>query len=321
MRKEYFCNLCNFKTNLKENFRNHNLTNKHKNNVYESKPYKCDICYYSTSFQQNYQKHLETQKHKTKADEKQKDKKQSHEIIAKNEIIYKTNNENEIIKILVEKCIKSEETIKELNENLKTVYEDRIQELKESVKYNNTINNTMNNVTNNNHFNLNFFLNETCKNAMNINEFVDSIVIEIKDLKYLAYKGYVEGISAIIIEQLNKLDIDKRPMHCSDIKRENIYIRKNNHWEKESINKEKTNELIRDVQRANTRALQDIYQKTFPHCLSDFKSKEHIEYGEIAYQIFGGKGDCDELNKKIIRKIVKEIHIDKNMMCYKIEAK
>jgi hypothetical protein len=168
--------------------------------------------------------------------------------------------------------------------------------------------------SNNNTFNLQFFLNETCKDAMNITEFAESIEVGIKELKNLGKKGYVEAISSLIIDNLNKLDITKRPMHCSDVKRDNTYIKTNNVWEKENEDKKKTQKLILEVQRANTRALQDKYQEKYPQCMSDYNSKEHIEYGEIAYQAFGGKGDCDELNKKIIRRIRKEISINKSQI-------
>ena len=312
MRKEYLCELCNFRTNLKENYRNHNTTKKHQKNVYESKKHKCELCYYSTSSYRHFQKHLETQKHQSKMNEEQE-----HEV--------DSDNEKETIKILVDEIKSKDEEIKSKDEEIKglifKLYEDQKdinEELKRMNACNNSIqgsHNTINNLTNNtnNTFNLHFFLNETCKNAMNIEDFVESIVIDVKDLKYLGNKGYVEGISSIIIDKLNKMSIEMRPMHCTDIKRENIYVRTDNNWEKEDAKKTKTNGLIREVQRANTRALQDVYQKEYPHCITNHKSKEHKEYGEIIHQNFwGGKDNYEELNKKIIRKVAQEIPIDKN---------
>jgi len=306
------CNLCNFKTNFQKNLRIHNTTKKHQKNVYESKEYRCELCYYSTSLYQNFQKHLETQKHKSKMNEEQE-----HEV--------DSDNEKETIKMLVDEIKSKDEEIKGKDEEIKglifKLYEDQRdinEELKRMNACNNSIqgsHNTINNLTNNtnNTFNLQFFLNETCKNAMNIEDFVESIVIDVKDLKYLGNKGYVEGISSIIIDKLNKMSIEMRPMHCTDIKRENIYVRTDNNWEKEDAKKTKTNGLIREVQRANTRALQDVYQKEYPHCITNHKSKEHKEYGEIIHQNFwGGKDNYEELNKKIIRKVAQEIPIDKN---------
>ena len=306
MRKEYVCDLCNFRTNLKENYRNHNLTNKHKKRAYESKEHKCELCYYSTLSYRHFQKHLETQKHKSKSNQEEQ---------------HETNSENdkETIKMLVDEIKGKDEKIQELMfrmyEDQKNVYENHIEDLKNFNATANSIqgsHNTINNLTNNT-FNLQFFLNETCKNAMNIEDFVESIVIDVKDLKYLGNKGYVEGISSIIIDKLNKMEIEMRPMHCTDIKRENIYVRTYNNWEKEDANKSKTNGLIREVQRANTSALQDVYQKAYPQCMTNYNSKEHKEYGEIIHQNFwGGKDNYDELNKKIIRKVVQEIPIEKS---------
>lgn len=311
MRTEYFCELCNFKSNRKENFTNHLATKKHKNNFYESNEFKCEICQYSTPYQQNLQKHLETTKHKSKVEEKEeKNKKSQQESDLKDQIIStmmtkidNMNNDLSSIKdtININNSSSSGDTITNANTNTNT-------NTNTSRSYNTTTTNSHNT------FNLQFFLNETCKDAMNITDFVETIVVGIQDLKNLGKNGYVEAISALIIENLNKLDITKRPMHCSDLKRENIYIRTKHNWEKENKEKTNTNQLIRDVQRANTRALQDTYQKEYPNCLTDFKSKEHKEYGEIAYQAFGGKGDCDQLNKKIIRKIVKEIPIDRSIV-------
>ena len=318
MRKEYLCELCNFTTKIKENFRVHNTTKKHKKKVYESGKYKCESCYYSTSLVHNFQKHLETQKHQ-------------YNVIEEDQIedVY-----DKKINILTEKIDKSDIIIEELIKQNKLIYENQqnmyqnqearfedqkeiFNNIAEITKTSNSIqgsHNTINNLTNNtnNTFNLQFFLNETCKNAMNIEDFVESIVIDVKDLKYLGNKGYVEGISSIIIDKLSKIAIEMRPMHCTDIKRENIYVRTDNNWEKEDANKTKTNGLIREVQRANTRALQDVYQKEYPQCMTDYKSKQHKEYGEIIHQNFwGGKDNYEELNKKIIRKVAKEIHVEK----------
>lgn len=180
---------------------------------------------------------------------------------------------------------------------------------------NNNVNNLVinnNSNTTNNNFNLNFFLNETCKDAMNIEEFMDSIEITIPDLQRLGKCGYVEALSDLLITHLKNIEYTRRPMHCSDVKRETIYIRDKRKWEKENEQKERIHELLHCVTRMNTIALQGIYQKKYPHCLTNHKSKEHKEYGEIAYNAFGGsKGDADKLNKYIIKNLIKEIKIEK----------
>jgi hypothetical protein len=251
--------------------------------------YFCQLCNYKTDRRFCLDKHLRSTKH------------------LRNEENLKYQKENESKDMIIS-------TMKTQFDNL----HNDIVSLKETINNNrqtttNSHNtNTTNNTNSHNTFNLQFFLNETCKDAMNITEFVESIEVGIRELKFLGKKGYVEAISSLIINNLNKLDITKRPMHCSDLKRENIYIRTKHAWEKENKEKKVTNNLIEDVQRANTIAVQGKYQDEFPQCMTDYNSKEHKEYGEIVYQAFGGKGDIDDLNKKIIRRIVKEIQIDKS---------
>jgi hypothetical protein len=245
--------------------------------------YVCQLCNYKTDRRFCLDKHLRSTKHL------RNEENQSKDIIISTMKTQFDNLHNDIVSL--------KETI---NSN-------------QQITTNSHNTNTTNTTNNHNTFNLQFFLNETCKDAMNITEFAESIVVGIKDLKFLGKKGYVEAISSLIISNLNKLDITKRPMHCSDVKRETICIKTKNAWEKENKEKKLINNLIEDVQRANTIALQGKYQEEFPQCMTDYNSKEHQEYGEIAYQAFGGKGDIDDLNKKIIRRIVKEIQIDKNM--------
>ena len=192
-----------------------------------------------------------------------------------------------------------------------------IQQLIELVKSgnnNNTINNTTINCNNNNTFNLQVFLNETCKDAMNIEDFLESIVVTIPDLKKLAKFGYVEGISGLLIKNLNDIDITKRPLHCSDVKRETVYIKENDKWGKDSEQKERLKKVIRELSKLHTRALTGQYKDTFPQCMTDYNSKEHDEYGKIAYEAFGGSCKNPEAqNRSVIRKIVNQIKIEKEL--------
>ena len=110
----------------------------------------------------------------------------------------------------------------------------------------NTTNNTTNTNSHNKAFNLNFFLNETCKDAMNIGEFVDSLKLQLSDLEKVGENGYIEGISSIIVKNLKQLDVTKRPVHCTDKKRETVYIKDNNIWEKDE-NKLQMHKLIKKV--------------------------------------------------------------------------
>jgi hypothetical protein len=185
--------------------------------------------------------------------------------------------------------------------------------MKNSVVNNTNINNiNQNNInqTNNKTFNLQFFLNETCKDAMNISEFIDNISLQLSDLESLGHLGYVEGISKIIIKNLKALDIEKRPVHCSDIKREIMYVKDQDKWEKEVSDKNKIKQVISAVVSKNLGLLPE-FQKKYPECMNP-ESKKSDEYNQIIMEAMGGGAEAGIKNKeKIVRKIAKEVAIDK----------
>jgi len=159
-------------------------------------------------------------------------------------------------------------------------------------------------------FNLNVFLNETCKDAMNIMDFVDSLKLQLSDLENVGRLGYVEGISNIIIQNLKALDVHKRPVHCSDSKREVMYIKDEDKWEKENENKQKLRKAIKRVANKNSRLLPE-FKKEHPDC-SKSCSKYSDQYNKLIVESMGGSGDNDlEKENKIIKKIAKEVFIDK----------
>jgi hypothetical protein len=169
-----------------------------------------------------------------------------------------------------------------------------------------------NNINNNNTntFNLNLFFNETWKNAINMKDFIESIDVSIMDLKKLGNKGYVKGITSLMIDKLNELDITQRPIHSTDLKRNSIYIKDDNEWEKDE--KEKMMGILWDVARKETQALENKYKSEYPKCETDRDSREHEEYWRIFYNAMGGKGgDIEYLQKKVIKKIVQHVAIDK----------
>jgi hypothetical protein len=174
-------------------------------------------------------------------------------------------------------------------------------------------NNGNNNNTTNSHnksFNLQFFLNETCKDAMNIMDFVDSIKLQLSDLERIGELGYVEGISNIIVKNLNALDVTQRPVHCTDKKREVLYVKDENKWEKEDDNKGKMHKVVRKVADKNVKLLPK-FKEEYPDC-SKSTSKYSDQYNKIIVESMGGSGDNDyEKEEKIIKKISKEVFIDK----------
>ena len=171
--------------------------------------------------------------------------------------------------------------------------------------------NTINTNSHNKSFNLNFFLNETCKDAMNIMDFVDSIKIQLSDLENVGKLGYVQGISKIIVNNLNLLDETKRPVHCADSKREVMYIKDENKWEKENEDKAKMRKMIKYVTHKNTKLFKEFKEK-YPGCEKS-DSKYSDQYDKLIVEAFGGKGNNDvEKEDKIIRNIAKNVTIDKD---------
>ena len=158
-------------------------------------------------------------------------------------------------------------------------------------------------------FNLNFFLNETCKDAMNIMDFVDSIKLQLSDLEKVGELGYVEGISNIIVKNLNELDVTQRPVHCTDKKRETMYIKDEDKWEKDE-NNSKIKKAIKRVASKNQRLLPK-FKEAHPDC-GTYHSKYSDQYNKIIIESVGGSGDNDaEKEEKIIRNISRNVVVEK----------
>jgi hypothetical protein len=175
---------------------------------------------------------------------------------------------------------------------------------------NNTTNTNTNCMNNNKTFNLQFFLNETCKGAMNITDFVESIKIQLCDLEKLGEVGYIEGLSNIITSNLKVMDVTERPVHCTDKKRETIYIKDDNKWEKEDDNKSKLRKAIKKIASKNYKLL-PAYREKYPGC-QYAESKHSDKYNKMMIEVYGGEGNNDiEKEDKIIRNISKNIVIDK----------
>jgi hypothetical protein len=173
---------------------------------------------------------------------------------------------------------------------------------------------TNNNNTNNSHnktFNLNFFLNETCKDALNISDFVSSIRPTLEELEYTGRQGYVAGISNIIIKKLNSLEEYIRPIHCCDSKREILYIKENDEWTKESEEKPILTKAIKMVANENIKNIKE-WRDAHPHC-TDSDSQKNNLYLKIVSNSMCGL-DKEETNKnmnKIISNVAKEVIIEK----------
>ncbi len=180
-----------------------------------------------------------------------------------------------------------------------------------------TTNNTQNITTNNiqhQTFNLNLFLNETCKDAMNITEFVNSLKLNLMDLEKVGELGYAEGISRMFVNGLNELDITKRPIHCSDLKREIIHIKDQDKWERDTENQDRLKKAIRDLSNKNIMLLDD-WRTENPGC-HEYNHNKNDMYLRMMVETMGpggGHAEKREFNK-IIRAVAKNTIIQKTTM-------
>ena len=175
---------------------------------------------------------------------------------------------------------------------------------------NNNSHNT-NNTTNNKTFNLNFFLNETCKDAMNITDFVSSIKVNLEDLENTGRHGYVQGITNIVLKNLNNLEHHLRPLHCSDLKREVMYIKENNEWTKETEENPILTKAIKTIANENIKQIK-TWKDKHNDC-TESESKKNNLFLKIVSNSMNGltKEEGDKNINKIISNVAKDVLIDK----------
>jgi len=200
------------------------------------------------------------------------------------------------------------ETQMKENKDLKDILQEQN---KLMIKMAENMNSTTNINSHNKTFNLNVFLNEYCKDAMNIMDFVDSLKLQLSDLENVGKLGFVEGISNIIVKKLKEMDINKRPVHCSDSKREVMYIKDENKWEKENEENVKLRKAIKYIAHKNSKLIPE-FKKKYPDC-NKSTSKYSDQLNKLVIEAMGGLGKEDYDNEnKIIKKIAKQVTIDKS---------
>jgi hypothetical protein len=178
---------------------------------------------------------------------------------------------------------------------------------------NNTTNNSNNTITNsnntNNTFNMNMFLNEKCKDAMNMKDFVNSIQLNLTDLENVERLGYVEGMSNILIDNLQKTDVYKRPVHCSDVKRETLYVKDNNEWARDGPNHPKMVNAVLAVEQKNV-AMVGEWAKANPRCMNS-STRENERYMKLSKAATDGEKEGNIA--KVIRRVAKNVVVEKDM--------
>ena len=295
--KKFHCEKCDYNTSRKSQYIRHLLTAKHINNdaqlqINDKKVPKSSVKFVCVCGKEyKYRQGLYTHRKICKQpNEKPKDI--NEEQLNDNEIKMLTNVVLDVIKHNQELTHQNQELTNKLFDICK----------------NNVPSTNIN--SHNKTFNLNLFLNEQCKDAMNIMDFVDSLKIQLSDLESVGKLGFVEGISNIIIKNLKALDIHKRPVLCSDSKRETIYIKDENKWEKEDDDKKKLRKAIKYIAHKNSNML-FLFKSKYPDCIYSNSNKSD-QYNKLIIETMGGQGNNDvEKENKIIKNIAKETIINK----------
>ena len=317
------CKHCHFESQILTP-NNKIRTNTNKKVPKSSETFVCEKCNYITSRQSQYDRHLSTSKHKIRTN--------ITEIMPKNAMNYScdcgkkykhasslwnhkkkcqliTNNKNNTTDSSNnnEFVFDKEFVISVMKQNAEL--QNQMMEVIKNGTHNTTNNNTNTN-SHNKTFNLQFFLNETSKNAMNITDFVNSIQLQLSDLENMGDVGFVSGMSSIIIKNLKDLEVHERPLHCTDIKREVLYVKDEDKWDKETDGNPKIRSAIKHIAKKNTIQLSDFKNK-YPDC-NKSHSKHSDKYNKLIIEAMGGMGDNDaEKENKIIKKVAKEVIVDK----------
>jgi hypothetical protein len=281
----------------------------------------CEVCDFKCYKKSNYDNHLNTLKHQNLINPNAILTKKSKLFECNCGKIYKHSSTlcahkkkcngikpTPISNNVASNCVIIPELIVELIKDNKEMKQLMIEFCKNGMNNNSyNTNQTNNNINSNNKsFNLQFFLNETCKNAMNIMDFANSIQVKLTDLENIGELGYVDGISKIIIDNLKLLDVTQIPVHCSDFKREMMYVKDNDKWEKENDDKTKIKKLINHVANKNISLISE-WKNTYPECTNSNSNKST----KINKMIMEVMDTNKEKKEKIINKIAKETTIDK----------
>ena len=301
----YVCLTCDFKCCYESDWERHLTRRKHKVSHKKSfletfgtekneknESYSCDIC------SRNYKTKSGLWKHKRICVVEDTD--------INTNININTNPEKthtELIMMLIKENAEFKNIIIEQQNNMMEVLKNGTH---------NTTNNLYNTHNiNNKTFNLQFFLNETCKDAMNLMEFVESIKLQLTDLERVGQIGYVEGISKVFINNLKDIDYTKRPIHCSDEKRETIYIKDENQWTKDDENKTGLTKAIKHVANKNIKMIPE-WTKENPD-YNNAESKTNDKYFKLVFNSMSGstKEEADKNYEKIVKNIIKETVIEK----------
>ena len=309
---QYFCNSCNLNCITNKDYQNHLLTRKHRKNIGEVKnccyEFECNVC------GKNYKYSSGLSRHKKYCIDEELEEEITDIICISDNADDESNtntNSKQISPELFMKLLEQNMEVLKQNSEFKELLTEQNKVIMELSKNAGCFNNNNNN---NKTFNIQMFLNETCKDALSMNEFIDSLKITMDDVERFGTEGFIEGITKIFLKNLKMLDIYKRPVHCSDLKREIIYIKDdNNTWQKDNEEKEVMKKTINKIAHKNFLRIQDWREENPEY--KDYDSKVNDKYQKIMFEAMGGytKEENEKNFAKIIRNVSKQVTIDKSV--------
>jgi uncharacterized C2H2 Zn-finger protein len=317
---KYRCDMCDYITMSKKDYTKHTNTIKHKNNVLATKstefvPKNPSHVLSCANCNKLYKDKTGLWRHKKKCSMTN----QSDDIQLNSSSIPSSHSSSEDMQMtLILELVKQNQEFKELLIQQSNHMMEQNKSIIEVAKNSQTNNHIISNSNNNSHnktFNLNFFLNETCKDAMNMKDFIKSLEMSFSELENMGEVGFAEGISRVFVNRLNSLDITKRPIHCSDVKREIIHIKDDNKWEIDNANLDRLRKIIKQLTHKNILRVDD-WKKANPGC-SEYNSRKNDQYLKIHLQAIGPI-DHVEVKRdfgKIIRRVAETTAIDKKYLC------
>ena len=302
----FYCELCDYKCSKQSVFNKHLTTRKHINNNDNNAKMsqKCPTLYECEFCPKVFKDRAGLWRHNKKCNEDTQKPLEPPERNTDSAMIIELLKQNQEFKQLM--IDQSNQIQQQQAEN-----QELQKQLIEAVKVGGSHIENQTNIHNNQKFNLQFFLNEQCKDAINMSDFIENMELDLEDLTETGRLGYVGGISRILINKLQELDIYKRPLHCTDMKRETLYIKDNDEWEKQANSKEKMSKIIGQVANKNCR---NIPKWTEEHPeYQVFDSPENMEYMNMTQAVLGGFGEEEnkQFKDKIIRGVIKEVLVNK----------
>jgi hypothetical protein len=312
--KKYLCNVCDYVSCNKYNYDKHLLSNKHNEKIINVlNKYNCVICNFHSDNKYNYNKHIESFKHIEATHHYDKEQENEEDTI---EYSLKNLNKKDIGLQDNVNGLKNEIFLSIMGE-IKVMMSEQNKIITEIANKPTNITNNNNTQTNNQQFNMNVFLNETCKDAMNMSEFIENLQVSMEDMEKTGELGFAKGMSRIIMNNLNAIDVYKRPIHCSDAKRETLYVKNNGVWEKETEERKRTKEVIYRISSLNVKQL--LKWRDLPRN-KGYEKSDHKKNDEFTKLVMEVNKLREEEIDKVITAVSKHVAIDKDKVKVKMSG-